>query len=88
MASELDDMNDEDIRKISLRVLKDLEKSRTIDVETHRKHHEFIDVLITKEKKSQERKEKWIQVVGGWGIITFMTGLGLAVWQFIKDHVK
>ena len=81
-------MDNEDIQKISLAVLKDLEKSRTINVETHRKHHEFIDIMIEREKKSQDRKEKWIQIVGGWGIITVLTGLGLAVFHFVRDHMN
>lgn len=83
-----DFMQEEDADQIAKEVLRQLEQQRTVDVETHRKHHEFIDTLITNHMKSQERKEKWITIVGGWGIITMLTGFGLAVWQFVKDHVK
>ena len=62
-----------------------LNAGRSIDDETHRDHHEFVKVMIDKEKRSIDRSEKIKATVIGWFIITVLGGVGTAVYHvFIK----
>lgn len=74
--------------EIARAVAAELEKARTINVETHRKHHEFMEYMIERQKRSDARKEKIIQTVAGWGVITALTGLGLAIWHYLKQNLN
>ena len=81
-------MDEIQVDKIAKAVLNQLEEQRTVDVETHRKHHEYIDTLITDSERIQARKEQWIRVVGGWGLILFITAVATAVWNYLKNHLN
>ena len=58
-----------------------------IDLLTHQKHHRFIDAMLKQHERETARKEQWIRIVGGWGIIAALTAAGIAVWDYIKDHL-
>ncbi len=81
-------MDEQDAAKIAKLVQMRLDEQRSIDVETHHKHHEYIDTLITQAETRQARKEQWVRVVGGWGIILTITAFAAAVWEYFKDHLK
>ena len=78
----------EDAHKIADIVLRRLDSQRTVDIETHRKHHEYIDLLILEKEKVNARKEQWIRVVGGWGLILILSALATASWQYIKKTLE
>ncbi len=78
----------EEVNEIAKAVKTQLDQSRHIDIETHRKHHDYIDTLIIEVEKREARREQWIRVVGGWGIIITITAISAAIWEYIKDHVK
>lgn len=61
---------------------------REIDIESHRPHHEFIARWIERERRRDEMWEKIKVQVGGWAVIAFLGGIGLAAWQFVKAHLK
>ena len=88
----MDDLlqDDEDItlNNIARAVLIELQKERSIDIATHKKHHDYIDTLIIEKEKKQERKEQWIRVAGGWGIVLGLSASGAAFLQYIKDHLR
>ncbi len=80
-------MDDEDItqpRAIANEVAKRLAKDRTIDVETHRKHHQYIDSLIREGERKAERREQWLRVAGGWGIVAALSSTATALWHYLK----
>ena len=81
-------LSEEDLTKIAESVRQRLHDERTVDVVTHKKHHDFIDTLITEKERDAARKEKWLQVAGGWGIVTALTIFTAAIWQYLKDHVR
>ena len=81
-------MTEQETQEIASAVLQLLEQQRTVDIETHRKHHEYIDTLITDAEKIQARKEQWVRVVGGWGIIVMITAVATAVWKYVTDHLQ
>jgi hypothetical protein len=63
-------------------VNKALDNRDSIDKLTHRKHHDFIDSLIQAKEKKLLRWEKIRVQVTGWSIITVLSGLGAAVYNF------
>ena len=79
-------MDTENAHQIAEIVLRKIQAQRTVDIETHRKHHEYIDILISERKNVDERKEQWIRVVGGWGIIAMLTAAATTAWQYIKAY--
>lgn len=59
---------------------------RSIDEETHRRHHDFVQDEI---RRRQQRREFYGRIKGnvfGWLIITVIGGLGLIIWQWLQ-HV-
>lgn len=80
-------MKEQDIEEISASVIQKLDMQRTIDIETHRKHHEYIDSLILDTEKRSARKEQMIRVASGWGIVLILTTATAAFWQYLKDSI-
>lgn len=78
----------QDKEEIARAVAAELEKHRSVDIETHRQHHAFIEHLVEVSKKREERKERVIQAVAGWGLITALTGIALAIWHYIKSNIN
>jgi hypothetical protein len=57
----------------------------------HREQHAFLTELIDEFKRKRERHEKIKEQVGGWAIITALSGLGTAAYHgflWVKDHMK
>lgn len=51
-------------------------------------HHDFVEMLIGDRERAVARREAVIKQVGGWGVIVVLTGIGAAVWQFVKEHIR
>lgn len=50
-------------------------------------HHRFIDSMINERRVTEERKNKILTQIWGWGIIVALSGIGTAVYNFfIKNH--
>ncbi len=65
-----------------------LDKHRGVEAETHKKHHEFIDLAI---EDIERKKTFWLSVrkqVFGWGIIMMLSGAGLAVADWMQHVLK
>ena len=54
-----------------------------IDEAKHRKDHEFIGLLRTREQRKQERYESVKRHVIGWSVITGLGLLGYAAWEWV-----
>lgn len=74
--------------QIAKAVAAELERHRAIDTQTHRKHHEYIDVLIKREQRRSARIEYWLRGVVGWGLIAAATGLSIALWQYLAGNLQ
>ena len=59
-----------------------LHDERSIDDETHRDHHNYIKMIVLKEKIKADRNEKIKAQVFGWGIITALGSIGTGVYHF------
>lgn len=65
--------------------------SQIMPEELHREHHALIAEMIAEMKRKRERHEKIKAQVGGWAIITALSGIGTGVYQAfiaLKDHYK
>lgn len=58
-----------------------LNSKRVIDNDTHKIHHQFIEMMIKKEERSVERWEKIKTQVWGWGIVAVLSAIGTAVYK-------
>lgn len=65
-----------------------LDARRSIEEVRHRKHHDFIDLLLEREKRRQDRIETVKAHVYGWGIITGLGGIGAALWYWLENIHK
>ena len=74
-------MNEDELKNVLHEVLD--ERSRAYE-ERHDKHHEFLDVLIAKERAKVARMEKVKTHVIGWGIVTGIGGIGYAIFEGLK----
>ena len=81
-------MEDHQLNQIAAAVAKELDGRRTIDAVTHHKHHQYIDSLLADAELRRQRREQWVRVVGGWGIIVTITAAAAAVWQYLKQHIN
>jgi hypothetical protein len=77
-------LDDEDLNRIVER----LHAQRRIDEDTHVRHHEIFERWIERDNIRRERCEKIIAQVGGWSIITLLTGLGYTAWEGTKALLK
>jgi len=59
-----------------------LHENRTIIDEIHQEHHDYIALLLKREQRKEERWEKIKTQVFGWGAISFLSAIGLAVYNF------
>jgi len=62
--------------------------SRPIADNIHIEHHQFISEWIAKSRQRSETIEKVKAQVGGWGIIVVLGGIGFAVWDWVKTHLR
>jgi len=69
-------------------VVKKLRADRLIDTETHRKHHEYIDVLISESRRRSARREQWIRAIGGYAAIAAIGAFFFALWEFAKSELR
>lgn len=74
--------------RMHLTINKVLDQRRSIDEETHRAHHEFIRFQIERSRRWQKRIDKIIESVGGWVVIAFLSGIGVAVYYWVIEHIK
>jgi hypothetical protein len=77
-----------DKEEIKCAVAEVLCEHRSISAETHATHHQFVEAMIAKRVRHARLKEKVIGHVFGWGAITAVAGMGYAIWEFIKQHVR
>ena len=55
--------------------------------ELHRQHHDFLAVMIEKMRARQAMAEKIKAQVGGWGVIVFLTAIGVSVFEWVRNHI-
>lgn len=82
--------NDDIIRAVIVAVREEV-ASQIMPEDIHREHHALIAEMIAEMKRKRERHEKIKAQVGGWAIITALSGIGTAAYQAfttIKDHWK
>lgn len=75
-------------KEIAAEIVTELEKSRGIDRETHHRHHDYLETLITKENK---RTEVWEQIkvhLMKYGALSLVTVLFVAAWHYFKQVVN
>lgn len=63
----------------------------TVPEAMHHDHHEFIGELLEEQRAKRERSEKIKTQVFGWGIVTFLTGVGTGVYNaaiYLREHLK
>lgn len=63
-----------------------LEGRRHVSEKEHHDHHEFIKVMIEKERRRQERWDRIKTQTIGWSITSIMTALGAAVVFWVKNN--
>jgi hypothetical protein len=58
--------------------------------EEHAEHHATFRTWIDRENRKAELREKVKAQIGGWGIVTALSGIGYAVWEGTKQilHVN
>lgn len=57
----------------------------------HREHHKLIGEMIAELERKRERHEKIKAQVGGWLVITILSGIGTLAYkgfEWAKDHWK
>jgi hypothetical protein len=60
-------------------------------VPAHYRHHEFLDEWLDELRRKRELREKLKAHVGGWAIISTLSGIGAAVYHgslWIWEHLK
>lgn len=70
-------LTDEDIDAISHR----LTEFSGLTPEEHRDHHEAFASFVAMQKRKTEFWEKVRQQVGGWMIISVLSGIGISGWK-------
>lgn len=58
-----------------------LESRRAVDDDTHKMHHQYIEMMLKKEERSVERWEKIKTQLWGWGIVAVLSAIGTAVYK-------
>ena len=54
----------------------------------HRSHHDYVSRLIDRDERRDQFRQKVKQQVIGWGVITFLSGVGLAAYQLFELWIK
>lgn len=76
-------MREEDIQLIKTILNQTLDERDSIDYQTHRKHHDYIDYLIEEGNTRRARHEAvWRQVMG-WGAVTVLTVIGIFFYNIV-----
>ena len=60
-----------------------MDNRKKMDDAKHEKHHQFLDYWIEKEERKRELIQNTKKQVFAWGLITFITGIGYAVYDSI-----
>ncbi|MGI9202658.1 MAG: hypothetical protein ACR2Q3_01540 [Woeseiaceae bacterium] len=81
-------MDQTDLDQLEKLLDRTLDRRQHIPAGTHRKHHDYIDSLIAEQETHRARREQWLRVVGGWGIVVTISAVATAIWQFIKHQIN
>jgi len=63
-------------------------RTRPIADEIHMEHHQFISEWIVRSRRRAEMFDKIRTQVGGWGVIAVLSGIGYAVWEWVRTHLR
>lgn len=74
-------LTDEDIDAICHR----LTEFSGLTPEEHKEQHEALQLFIESYKRKLEFREKIKQQVGGWMIVTVLSGIGYSTYHFFVD---
>ncbi len=64
---------------------KTLDARRNIADKDHKIHHDFVETLIVKERRKQERIESVKTQVAGWGTILAIGSFAAGIGKYIVD---
>lgn len=81
MALALTDQDKKHLGELLSTALAEQTAALSVDREVHADHHQYIQVLLGREERQRVRREKIRQQVTGWAVITFLSGIGLAVYR-------
>lgn len=59
-----------------------------MSADEHADHHRMFETWIARENRKAEFREKVRAQVGGWGVITALTGIGYAAWEGFKGVIR
>lgn len=62
-----------------------LEERRGVEADKHANHHRFLEMMIAREAKREERRERVRQQVAGWAVIMAVTGF-FAAAAYAANH--
>lgn len=54
----------------------------------HRDHHDALQRFIDRETRRAELYERIKASTGGWVVITTIAGIGYAVWEWLRTHLR
>ena len=77
----MSEISKEDLKEVLDASLNEL---KWVDQATHKEHHSFVESLIEKEHRKQERWEKIKTQVLGWGIMVVVGSIG----AWVLNHIK
>jgi len=61
-----------------------LSERESIDRDTHKSHHDFVQDEIERTRRRRENFDKIRAQVGGWLVISILSGFAYAMWQGAK----
>ena len=76
-------MKEEDIQLIKTILNQTLDERDSIDLQTHRKHHDHIDYLSEEGNTRRARHEAVRRQVMGWGAVTLLTAIGVFFYNVV-----
>jgi hypothetical protein len=69
-----------------------LDARKRINDERHAKHHNYVEILIDRDRRRQELSDKVRQQVVGWGVIITVTGflsmVGYSAYHWIAEMTQ
>lgn len=81
-------MTEEQILRLREIINETLDERDAFSGRTHSDHHRFVEELIEREKRKQERRERIRQQVIGWGVISALSGFGVLVYNAFVEFIK
>lgn len=82
----------EDVQAIAKAVAEELREGHTdsggLTAKEHRDHHEALQRFIDREARRAELYERVKASAGGWIVITGIGGVGYAVWEWLRTHLR